>query len=49
MRIATVGDAADTAFAAVTKGIAELDDVVVSATASPGLALDDQTSLATLA
>ena len=49
VRIATGRDAADTAFAAVTKGIAELDDVVVSATASPGLALDDQTSLATLA
>ncbi len=49
VRIATGRDAADTAFAAVTRGIAELDEVVVSATVSPSLPLDDQTGLATLA
>ena len=41
VRIATGRDAADTAFAAVNSGIADLEDIEVSAVAEPDLPKDD--------
>jgi hypothetical protein len=41
-------DAADTAFVAVTSGIADLDSVYVTATVSPALPEDDQEAAITL-
>ncbi|HEX3461829.1 MAG TPA: transglutaminase family protein [Acidimicrobiales bacterium] len=49
VRIATGRDAADTAFAAVTTGIADLDQVEVTATADPVLPTDDPSELVELA
>jgi transglutaminase-like putative cysteine protease len=49
VRIATGRDAADTAFAAVTTGIADLDQVEVTATADPALPIDDPSVLTVLA
>jgi transglutaminase-like putative cysteine protease len=48
VRIATGRDAADTAFAAVTTGIADFDQVEVTATADPVLPTDDQSELVVL-
>jgi hypothetical protein len=41
VRIATGRDAADTAFASVTRGIASLEGLEVSATTAAALPLDD--------
>jgi transglutaminase-like putative cysteine protease len=49
VRIVTGRDAADTAFAAVTSGIADLVGVEVSATAQPSLPVDDQSDTVELA
>ena len=49
MRIVRGRDAADTAFAAVTTGIADLDRVEVTATADPVLPTDDQSEIVVLA
>ena len=49
VRIATGRDAADTAFAAVTSGIAELERIEVSAVAWPALPVDDHSRIVELA
>ena len=49
VRIATGRDAADAAFAAVTRGIVDLESLEVSATIAPALPLDDQQLLVELA
>ncbi|HEX3841864.1 MAG TPA: transglutaminase family protein [Acidimicrobiales bacterium] len=49
VRIATGRDAADTAFAAVTTGIADLESVEVTATADPLLPTDDPSAMVELA
>jgi len=49
IRIVTGRDAADTAFAAVTKGIADLEHLEVAATAEPFLPIDDQVGMVALA
>ena len=48
VRIVTGRDAADTAFAAVTSGLAELTGVSVSATAQPDLPFDDHAQVVEL-
>jgi transglutaminase-like putative cysteine protease len=48
VRVVTGRDAADTAFVAVTSGIADLDSVYVTATVSPALPEDDQEAAITL-
>ena len=49
VRIVTGRDAADTAFAAVTSGIADLEQVEVTATAEPSLPVDDHSQIVELA
>lgn len=48
VRVVTGRDAADTAFVAVTSGVASLDSVEVSATVEPTLPVDDQHVVVTL-
>jgi transglutaminase-like putative cysteine protease len=49
IRIVTGRDAADTAFAAVTSGIADLEQVEVTAVAEPSLPVDDHSEIVELA
>lgn len=49
VRIATGRDAADAAFAAVNSGIADLEDIEVSAVAEPDLPRDDPAAAVELA
>ncbi len=49
VRIVTGRDAADTAFAAVTSGIADLEQVEITATAEPSLPVDDHSQIVELA
>ena len=49
VRVVTGRDAADTAFAAVNRGIADLEQVEVTATAEPRLPVDDHSQIVELA
>ncbi len=49
VRVVTGRDAADTAFAAVTRGIADLEQVEVTAAAEPSLPVDDHSRIVELA
>jgi transglutaminase-like putative cysteine protease len=49
VRVVTGRDATDTAFAAVTRGIADLEEVEVTATAEPWLPVDDHSQIVELA
>jgi transglutaminase-like putative cysteine protease len=49
VRVVTGRDAADTAFAAVTSGIVDLDRIEISAVAEPSLPVDDQSEVVGLA
>ena len=48
VRVVTGRDAADTAFVAITSGVASLDSVEVSATVNPELPIDDNQAVVTL-